>query len=58
MLGRVTDILTTGGEEVGLVSVEAGSFFLGASGFPKGRFKRVRLTEKTRAHLHCKVSEM
>ena len=48
MLGHVTDILTTGGEEVGLVSVEAGRVFFGvASGFPKGRFKRVRFTEKT-----------
>ena len=40
MLGHVTDILTTGGEEVSLVSVEAGR--VGASGF-----KRVRFTEKT-----------
>ena len=45
--GHVVDILTAGGDEVGLVRIEARVVSSGVSGFLNRGFKRVRLTKKT-----------
>ena len=45
--GHVVDILTAGGEEVGLVGVEAGVVSSGGSSFLNKGFRRFRITKKT-----------
>ena len=56
--GHVVDILSTGGEEVGLVGVEP---FCGSSGsmvFFRRSFKKVRLSEKIRRPIAHGVSKV
>ena len=49
--GHVLDVLTTGGESVGLLGFEPPGGSSGRAGFVRQSFKRVRLTKKTRCRI-------